>query len=1151
MSNNRWGLNLFLLILVVIWADSALLAQQDKGTIAGIVFDQSGAVIPNAKVTLKNAGTSQTRTMTTGTSGEYVFTPVEVGIYEITVEVTGFQSQVKRNLQLQVQQKLDVNFTLQVGTESNIIDVEATAPPLQTSDSSLGQVVDTQKVVNLPLNGRDIYQLVYLVPGVVTSPNGQPSLSGQTFQQGGYTMDGIDNNNYQGNLLSGGKPWTLSPSPDAIQEFKVMTNNYSAEFGFAGAGVVNVLTKSGTNDFHGSLYEFIRNDVFDARNFFAQSKAPFKQNQFGASLGGPLTIPKVFNGRNRVFFFIDYEGFRSRKGTTQNVLVAPVAWRQGDFREFLTGQSFIDPCTGASYDTGQIFDPTSTRQATCRDGSTAFVRNPISFNGQANVVDPARIVAAARNTSASLPLPNSGDRNYIWSPSLRNDFNRFDVKIDHQWGQNDRFSWRYSFTDAPPKGIPQFPGPAASGDQLKTRQQGISFGETHTFSPRTINEFRYGYTRNAGDDELLQSQLDASTLGYGGIPYEPGVLAGLPGLSISGVDTFGSSAWVPAIYKGRSSQFVDTLSLIRGKHTFKVGGAHNRYGWIQYQPYGSGVGQYGFTGILTANLNAPSSVSDAAASGAGYAQFLFGIPDSAYIGNSIWADNIRWTGSVFIQDDWKITPKLTVNAGLRWEFANTMHEAFDRLTGLDLTTDRLQIPKTRENQQPGAPPGFPTEYVDNNSLFLTSNKNLGPRLGLAYQAFSKTVIRSAFGIFFGNPYMAGTIGYPLNPPWAAGIQVNAPRTGPVDPVTGEPVIAVTSITSGFPPGFLTQLLAPPSLFLYDSRPKWPTTYNWNMAVQQDVGGNVVVEVAYSGTKGSHIMTGLDYNQPTATADPNSDPQSRRPHATFGQLPFVTTSADSHYQSLQVKAEKRFSQGLTFLSSYTWSHSTDNAPLCLLISSSTEYGGDCPREFNLSIEKGNSPFDVRHRFTTSALYDLPWGKGRPFGSQWSGAVNQILGGWRIGGIIQLQSGFPLTPITYYDPANAVVYFNPARAQSLGNPTDFSYGQDAQKANGCPGGSQTLQCWFNPSAFGFADPGQFGNAGRDVVRGPGITSIDFSLHKDFPISETKRFEFRAEFFNLPNHPNFKNPDNAVDGGRFGTIFATRTDPRDIQFALKFVF
>lgn len=1136
-------------ILVGACCIPALFAQQDKGTIAGLVQDSSGASIPNAKVTLRNAGTGETRTANTGAPGEFVFTPLMIGIYEVTVEAAGFQPQVQRNLELQVQQRLDVKFTLAVGTEARVIEVTDVAPPLQTADSSLGQVVASKQIVNLPLNGRDIYQLLLLVPGTVTGPSGDPAISGQPPQYQFYAMDGIDNSNYQGNLQSG-HAWNLSPSPDAVQEFKVQTNNYSAEFGQSAGGVVNVVLKSGTNQLHGSAWEFVRNDVFDARNFFAQSKAPYKQNQFGGSVGGPVVIPKVFNGRNRLFFFGDYESFVSHKGTTENIFLPSDAYRQGNFQSLLTGQSFTDPCTGAAYDMGQLFNPNSTRQVTCKNGSTGFARDPISYNGQANVLNPALIVAPAKATIGLLPEPNSGPNQFIWSPTLIRDYQRFDTKIDQQWGNNDHFSYRFALTKSPYSGVPQFPGLASGGTHQETLQLGAAFGETHIFSPTTVNEFRAGYTRNSASNNLIATSLDPSTLGYGGLAYQPGILGGLPSLSFSDVSGFGASAWSPSIYKGRSTQIVDTLSLVRGKHTIKLGGAFNRYGWIQYQPQGTAVGGYGFSGVLTADLNA-SGVSGAAASGSGWAQFLFGIPDSNSMGSSIWADNVRETGAFFVQDDWKVTTKLTVNLGLRWEFGSTLGEGHNRVTNFDPTTGAIVLPKSRENEPPSPPTSLPIEWSSSNTLFRDSPLNFGPRVGLAYQLTPRTVIRSGFGIFDSNPYPPGTASGPLNLPWANSVAETAPPTGPIDPVTHQAVSSVTSIVSGFPAGYLTQVLAPPTIYAYDSKPLYPYTLGWNMALQQEVGWGTVLEVAYSGSRGDHVLSGIDINQPRPSADPNSDPQTRRPYPLYGPIALVTTGSNSQYESLQSKLEKRFSTGLTFLSAFTWSHSIDNAPLCFVLGNDGGHG-DCLRDsYDRNIEKANSSFDIRKRWVTNLVYDLPIGRGHQFGGSWNRAVNGALGGWRVGGIITYQSGFYFSPQSFFIPDEAPQAYGSARAQQVGNPYDFSYGQDVQAANGCPVGHQSVNCWFNPAAYTLAPAGQYGNAGRNSLLGPNLFTLDASVSKIFPITETKRFEFRGEFFNLPNRANFAVPNNFVDGSLFGAITGTAGDPRDIQFGLKFVF
>ena len=1150
----RWLVGWSVLCLAMILFASSSTAQQDTGTIAGTVTDPSGSVVPGAEVTVRNLGTGYSRATSTGPSGEYVFTPLLIGDYEVRVGKPGFKTQIHGRTTLDVQQRIQLDFKLQLGEASQKVEVVGTALALQTQDSSLGTVVNSSNVSNLPLNGRNIYQLVTLSPGASVAPDGMPSMGGQLDQNQGYVLDGLTNINYLGSLNSGGV-WNIRPSPDAVQEFKVNTNSYSAEFGGA-EGIVNVVTKSGTNDLHGSLYEFVRNADLDGRNFFATSMPRFSQNQFGGSMGGPLAIPHLYDGHNRSFFFIDYEGFRSRVGTTQFNILPSMAWRQGDFRDQLTGQTFTDPCTGAVYDTGQIFDPNSTQAVTCLDGSTGFARTPVSYNGQANVMNPAQIVLPAANTAALLPAPNVGDPfKYIWSPSLRNDFNQFDVNIDHQWGEHDHLAFKYSFRDVPPAGIPDFPGAAGSGSKALNRQQRATAADTHVFSPTTINEFRLGYIRNAYTAAMVGDKyLDPASLGFQNVPFQPGVVGGPPGISITGIAAIGTSGWTPVITTARTETLMDTLSLVRGRHTFKIGGGAVSWWTSQYEAAAIAA-QYSFSGILTADLSAPSSMTSAAATGAPFAQFLFGIPDSSAVSNSIFSDSGRQSGAVFIQDDWRATDKLTLNMGLRWDFGNSVRERFDRVTNIDMKTGAYIEPKSRQNIPPFLPSGYPVEWSDSHSLLHADNRSIAPRLGLAYQITPKTVLRAAAGIFFINlDQAAETISMPLNPPFAEGFNAYSPNTGPIDPITGKAVVAVTSITTGFPADWATNpdLVSMSALEPFDPNIQDPYTVNWNFTVQRDLGFKTLLDVAYSATAGRHLWVDIDDNQPYPTANPNIPVQSRRPFPNLGPFGYYHTMGKSSYNALQTKIERRMSNGLTFMGGYTWSHSLDDVPLAILLGNSGEGGSDSVRNArNWGLDYGNSSFNVTHRFVMSWLYDLPVGRGKPLGRNLHGLLNGVVGGWQIGGITSLQTGFWFVPFTYIDPANAPVYASAgARPNLLGKPKDFSYGQDVQASYGCPTGHQSLTCFFNPAAFGYASPGTFGNAGRNIVEGPGFVGVDFTAHKEFPIGEKKRLEFRAEVFNILNTPNFGNPDIGYEDSTFGELLYAGA-PRQIQFALRLVF
>jgi hypothetical protein len=1124
----------FTVLSLLLWGALSVQAQQDAGIISGTVFDPTHAVLPGASVTLTNPGTGLTRSVTTGTQGEFVFTPLQVGVYQITVDAKGFASEVQENLLLEIQQKLNVEINLKVGAASEKVVVESGQPALQTEDSSLGQVIDTQKVADLPLNGRNVYQFVTLTPGVALDPNGRAAISGQSSQNQFYALDGVDNNNYSGTLASG-QAYTISPSPDAIEEFKVQTNNYSAEFGQSAGGVVNVITKSGTNSFHGTVSEFVRNQALDGTNYFATIKPAYQQNQFGGTLGGPVIIPRLFNGRDKLFFFMDYEGFRSNTGETQQLVLPPSAWYTGNFSSYLTGTTYQDTCTGATYDTGQLFDPTSAHTVTCMGGTMATVRNPISYNGQANVINPALISAAATNTLALLPKANGsqgGTPVYIGSPVNEYNYNRGDVKVDFQ-SSHDHIFGRYGITDQPPSGVPAFPGPASPGTYGVQRQQGVAVGDSHIFSQNVVNEARYAWSHNDASGFLYSTALNAATVGYGGIPYQPGLLGGLPTLSFSDISSsYGSSSWNPTLSEARDNQISDVLNLVRGVHTFKMGGAFNHYSWLQYQSPNP-LGYYTFTGQLSNSPTIPGSVtSGAAVNGSGFAEFLYGLSNNNGLSTGITSDNWRSAGSVFIQDDWKATPKLTVNLGLRWEFGTGLHETEDRLGGIDLKTGAFELPKSRQGKTPSLPAGLPVEYVDSDTLMNPRQKNFGPRVGFAYKIDSKTVIRGAAGIFYANPFIAGTLGYPLNPPF--GITTYNHTT--------------FNIATGFPSTFLSNF-DPTTLqfYLFEPKPDPPSTINWNVAVERDLPWNTSLEVSYAGSHSIHVNAGYDVNQPYPTTDGSIPVSQRRPYPDLGVMAVVANEANGNYSSLQTKFQKRYSNGLTFLLAYTWAHSLDDAPSAITLEFNNTAGAEYdfyrdPR--NRRLDYGNSYFDIRHRLAYNSLYNLPIGKGQLVGGHMPGWADEIAGGWRLGGIVQYQTGHHFSAATYNDPSNAdeYAYSGTAYPNVIGKIYDYS---------SCPGGHKSINCWFNPTAFGPSNPGQYGNETRNSLVGPSEFLLDFSVGKTFPIHEKTNIQFRGEFFNLPNHPNFALPTNLVEAGNFGQITSAIATPRQIQFALRLEF
>lgn len=1084
-------------------------AQTTAGSIVGKITDSSGAVVPNAAVTIANVGTGITNKTTSDGEGNYVVTPLPPGAYTVTVEAPGFKKSVNSGIQLNVQDRIGVNIALEVGQVSDTVEVSGAAPALQTDSSYLGQVVDSKKIVDLPLNGRYFTRLAVLTAGTLpTAPGARDertggfSSNGVRPYQNNYLLDGIDNNSLSQDLTNESS-FVYGPSPDAISEFRVQTNSMSAEFGRAGGAVMNVNIKSGTNQLHGSVFEFLRNSKLDAKNFFDPPESPipaFKMNQFGAAIGGPVKLPG-YDGRNRTFFFGDYQGTRIRTGQTFLATVAPTAWKNGDFSGF---NPILDPDT-----------------ATIQNGNV--VRQP--FPG--NAIPTARFDPVATKLIAWMPTPNVAGsaseagvaNNYLTNPIEPNNSDQGDVRIDHKISDRDSIFGRFSMANqslTPPSPIPPPLGGAAfsSGDWInKTRS--VALSETHIFSPRVVNEFRAGYTRlqtqrlqfNSGDN--LSSQI-----GLPGIPFTNGN-GGLPRFDLDGLDSFGSATYQPTSEFQNVFHILDSLSVIKGRHTLKFG--------VEWKPQvnfsilqpPTPRGRFHFTGDFSRDPN------DRANTGMAFADFLLGRMTSSSLASFI-NDTFQQPGYfLYAQDDVKLTKKLTLNIGLRYEFISMPKERRDALASYNIATGTLDIPG-RSDPLPSS--FFPEIAVNRNAprqLVPQDHNNFAPRIGFAYQVTSKTVIRSGYGVFYSS-YESGPLSIPNpgnNPPYYVESNWNKLSFTTPNPV-------VNQLSKGLPLDAFSSPSAP-SLFSLDPGFRNPYVQHWNFGLQQDLGWNTVWEVSYAGSSGKKLYEFRNINQPTATADPDADVNPRRPRPFLGNdLTYWCSCNSSTYHSLQTKAEKRFSNGLSFLGAYTFGKSIDEQSQASL---GFDNSTGARNQYDYRSEKARSDYDITHRFVVSYTYELP------FGRTLHGFAKAAVDGWQIIGIHSFNTGTPFTVHARTDYSNTGGDARP----------DLISGISTAPANG-----RTREQWFNPDAYQDPLPGQFGNVGRNTLSSPGTIGIDLSIFKNFNITEHSRVQFRSEFFNLPNHPNFRSIDSTYNSPSAGQLTVAAAS-RQIQFALKFLF
>jgi len=1168
-----------LMVFLFCLSSTLLWAQKDTGSIVGTVTDPSGAVVAGAKVVITDLERGNNFETTTNQAGEFVASALHVGRYTVTVEHSGFKKAVSVPVDLDVQQRIAVNVALQVGALSQAVEVTTAAPLLETETSELGQVVDNKRMANLPLNGRNFAQLALLTAGTAPSEPGARDEGGYGFSANGarslqnnFLLDGVDNNSNLPDLLNETN-YVIQPSVEALEEFKVQTNAYSAEFGRGNGAIINATIKSGTNQLHGSVYEFLRNEKFDAKNFFDpadQPIAPYKQNQFGFTLGGPVVIPHVYNGRNRTFFFVDYEGLRIRQAQTLTSTVPTDAQRLGDFTSQLdlTQQVFNttpDPtlptpvpgaggppvldCNGLATYIGEVFNSRAVQAVTpTNNNPTGLCGLPFGYNGAlpSNVItalDPLSLAFTALYPHANA---NANGFNFVSNPVRTENRNNFDIRLDQKYTEKDYGFFRFSYEDQPSV----IPGPfdTTNGDGggffsgvEDNAYRSFATSWTHIFNPAVINEFRLGYNRINSQREQINfdktsEQLLNFTGGFPGIPAAPDN-GGLPQLTFSDVSQIGSPTFLPSHEIQNSYSLQDNLTWVHGRHSFKFGTEVRFEEFTIFQP-AAPRGTLDFGPIFTDN---PSALGTG---GSGYASFLIGLSDGGSINNLHNIDYHRPVYAFYGQDDRKVTPKLTLNLGLRYEIFTTVKERHNEQGTFDFATNSIIVPKGLNVQlTPTLASIIPLRAVGSDGLISPDLNNFAPRIGLAYEATNKLVVRAGYGIFYGGseagPYSNPSMGF--NPPFFTIQNFNNPCGAAAATVGVQDcsLPGIPTLASGFPANALTDPNTP-LLFSLDPHLVTPYMQQWHLSTQYQLPADTLFEITYAGSRGLKQYIYLNGNQATPSTDPNAPLAPRRPFpAVDGFIGAFRSAGHSNYNSLQLRAEKRFSHGLSFLASYTWAHALDIASNADL---GAQNGGDFRFAQQPNAEYGNSDFDIRHRFVFSYLYELPIGRGKAWLGNVSGPLEYVVGGWQVGGISSFSTGNFFT----------ILDGNASFANSDGQQRPDLIGDP--HATPCVAGT-----FFNTCAF--ADPalGSFGNVGRNTIQGPGYQIWDFSIFKNFRLGERARLEFRSEFFNVFNHPNLEfaksGPQNSISTTTFGTpefgFLTAARDPRQVQFALKLSF
>jgi hypothetical protein len=1072
--------------LAVCLAPAIVEAQSVTGTILGNVADASGAAVTAASVTIINEETGVESKAAVSAAGEYVAPSLPPGAYTIRAELTGFQPSITKGVRLLANRTMRVDVVLQPGAVQQAVEVEATAPVVTSENATIGNVLESSTIRSLPLNGRTLDRLIRISAGVTSDSASNPRVAGSSYWGGiQFNVDGVTYNDAGngGGAYSYRNGLATLPSVDSISEFKIDSNNQKAEY--EGSVSATVVTKAGTNEFHGSVLWFNRNKAYAAKNFFATAlpNPPFNRNEFGYTVGGPIV-------KNKTFFFHSYEGLRERTARTNTLSVATQAMRSGDFSGLPT---LIDPLTGVPFPDNRI---------------------------PANRID-------TRSTALleKVPLPNQAgtlngtQNNYIVNLPNISDVNRWGARIDHRFSSKDTVWVNLNYSKGNPYFVAQaYPPAYGSWENGGYSTQSANFTYMRTFTPNTLNELRYGYLRHASVRQGMNRDFNPLTLFPQLYPVSYG---GLPNMNIFGhtaIGDYGGSDLTPQL----TPQYTDNFTHIRGRHTIKTGFDFTNHRAASFPAVGGlgsglanngGLGRFDFDGRYTSDgTRQPAH---------GVADFLLGYPYASYRSTTSPTGLFYSTRySAYLQDDWQVSPRLTLNFGVRYMVQTAWKERDRQMAQYDFAGNRLvipgdQFPRQAQQRLIEAYPVFTTREAGvSDDILQTDKNNIAPRFGFAFRPFAdnRTVVRGGAGIYYN--FLPVYIGFRQlgfnNPPFllAESFEAAAGRT---------PTITLASPFPG-----QGRISPNPSITAVQSNIRNSESYQWNLTVERELRPNLGVRASYVGNHSQHLPW---YNYPINIPRTQSAGaiQPQRPYQPWADILLLAGGGDSNLHQLQLEAIQRYSNGLTFQLEYSWTRSLDNVPVV---------GG--PQDpYNARADRGNSDQIRRHIFTAAYNYDLPFGPGRRF-AQGTGPLRFVVGGWAIGGITALRTGPPFS-VSFTSPTTG--WFS-SRADLVGDPT---LSRDERSITG----------WFDPSAFRVPAPFTYGNSARNLLFAPGEIVFDVSILKNFYFHEQRSVQFRAEFFNLPNHANFSGPAaNISVPSSVGRIFGAG-DPRQIQFGLKVLF